>query len=149
MNINDVYGNTEWLRAADLQGKKVRVKISDWDMTAFKQMDGTTRNQIVLSFDGKEKKLGLNKTNSKMIASMYGDDTEQWIGKEIILCPQKTMNQQGNLVDCIRIEYETQPKTRVTQQGSTRATPKAAVQQIPKDDGPVYGDADFRDEVPF
>jgi hypothetical protein len=160
MNINDVYGDSVWLRAADLKGIKVRVKIADWDMTQFKNRDGSTKNQVVLTFVGKQKKLGLNVTNSKMIASMHGDDTEGWIGKEIVLMPTKTMDANGQLVDCIRIEYESQsaaPKMMVTQIGSTRATPRTAVKQMFDDRNPPPDDkipehslgTEMNDEMPF
>lgn len=163
MNINDVYGDSVWLRATDLKDgdgnpTKYRLRIAGWDTTEFKQNDGSVRKQIVISFHGAKKKLGLNVTNSKMIASMYGDDTNEWTGKEVILCPQKTMNQQGNLVDCIRIEYEAPKKAKVTQVGSTRATPKAAVKQMFDERNPPPDENDERlnrlademnDEVPF
>ena len=105
MNINEIYGSSEWIRAADLQGRKVRVRITHWESTEFKRQDRTVK-QIALTFAGKEKRLGLNITNARMIASMYGDNPDSWLQQEIMLYPSKTSNAGGQIVDCVRIEYQ-------------------------------------------
>jgi len=143
MNVNEVLSDGKWLKAPDLKGRKVKVRISDWSTEDFKQMNGTTRKQIVLSFHGAEKQLGLNVTNARMIASMHGDETDGWIGKEIILFPTKTNGPTGGLVDCIRVEYAEPPKpakraAKPQPQHDERNPPPA--DEYP--DGP-------NDEVPF
>jgi hypothetical protein len=48
------------------------------------------KSQIVLSFVGKDKKLGLNFTNANKIAELVGsDDTDEWIGTTIKLFVEK------------------------------------------------------------
>src|SRR5882762_3533525 len=102
MNINDVISaDDRFLKAADLQGRKVSVRIESFTVENFKE-----RKQIVLKFFGAKKVFGLNKINTKMIASMYGDEVEEWIGKKVRLFASKTQNQQGQIVDCVRIEYQ-------------------------------------------
>lgn len=147
MNINDVYGNSEWLKAADLKGKKVRVRIESWTTHTFKQQDGSERPQVSLSFAGTTKKLGLNKINAKMIASMYGDDVENWVGQEVTLYPSKTPNLQGNIVDCVRIEF-VQPETVGFISGLRDAARTAPVPKLKKVDERNPPD-DMNDEVPF
>jgi hypothetical protein len=44
----------------------------------------------------------MNKTNAKLIASHYGDDTDNWTGKEITLYPT-TCQAFGETVPCIRV----------------------------------------------
>ena len=61
------------------------------------------RNKIVLSFGETEKRLALNSTNSKIIAEEYGDDTDEWAGKQITLSVVKK-NFAGKLVDGIQVE---------------------------------------------
>ena len=39
----------------------------------------------VLFFEGKDKGLVLNKTNSNTISAAYGDETDEWVGMEIVL----------------------------------------------------------------
>src|SRR5258706_14910498 len=102
MSINDVVSaDDRFLKASDWQGRKVSVRIESFTVENFKE-----RKQIVLKFFGAKKVFGLNKINTKMIASMYGDEVEEWIGKEVRLFPSKTQNQQGQIVDCVRIEYQ-------------------------------------------
>ena len=153
MNINEVY-TSNWLRAADLQGRKAKVRIEDWDVTEFKQNDGTTKKQIVLKFFGKEKRLGLNRINSSMIAGMYGEDTEGWIGKEVTIYPTKDRGPNG-LVDCIRIEF-VDPRTALD--GMPKEPPKPKLQKMPVDERNPPEDvssraaalnAEFNDEVPW
>jgi hypothetical protein len=39
----------------------------------------------VAYFEGKDKGLVLNKTNSNTISAAYGDETDDWVGAEIVL----------------------------------------------------------------
>lgn len=114
-NANDIIGGGEFLKAADLQGKRHVVVISEWDV-----QDSFGSKQIVLSFEGKTKKLGLNKTNTRMIIELLGtSETDDWIGKAITLRPDKTQNKEGAIVDCIRVDFELpEQPARVASQAS-------------------------------
>ena len=106
MNINEIYPSAKSLKAEDLKGHTVSVKIAGTEVKKF-----DNGNKIVLKFDGKEKTLVVNKTNAKIIASAYGGDTDQWIGKSIDIYPDKTMF-GTDLVDCIRVRIPA-PKSDV------------------------------------
>ena len=138
MHINDIYGSSEWLRAADLQGKKVRVRIIDWDTVELKRPDRNV-TQIALTFAGKGKRLGLNITNARMVASMLGDDPDGWLQQDIVLYPSKTPNASGQIVDCIRIEYQEPGRAGMIAR-SARPAPAPSVQDErnppPSDDVP-------------
>ena len=138
MHINDIYGSSEWLRAADLQGRKVKVRIIDWDTVELKRPDRNV-TQIALTFAGKGKRLGLNITNARMVASMLGDDPDQWLQQDIVLYPSKTPNASGQIVDCIRIEYH-EPEPVAKPVRPARPAPTAPVQDErnppPSDDVP-------------
>ncbi|MGI9569690.1 MAG: hypothetical protein ACR2PH_08130 [Desulfobulbia bacterium] len=110
MNINDVYQSTSnFLRAADLQGSTIRLVVSEVGTHTFDEGTPKQKTQIVLAFQGKEKKLGLNATNAKTIATELGDDTDNWVGKEIKLYPTKT-DFAGEMVDCIRVVQDMPPE---------------------------------------
>ncbi len=49
-----------------------------------------------------EKGFALNKTNAKLIAGMYGNDTAKWVGKKIALYATST-NFGGESVECVRV----------------------------------------------
>lgn len=103
MSIDDVYGSTsKFLKAADLQGGKPVVEIEDADVHE-NTYNGETKKQIVLTFKGKEKVLGLNKTNARRISQLIGsEDWSEWIGWRIRLFVDQT-DLDGKVVDCIRI----------------------------------------------
>ena len=110
MNVNDVYtsGGT-FLRAEDLQGKTIPLTIAGIGTHTFNEGHSNEKTQIVLSFEGKEKKLGLNVTNAKVLAALLGDDTDGWIGKQIKLYPTTT-DYAGEQVACIRVVQEAPPE---------------------------------------
>lgn len=92
----------EYLFAFDLLGHDVTVtieKVSGGEVIGDK---GKKSKKPVCKFVGKEKKLVLNVTNCKTIATLYGNDTAEWSGKKVILYPSTTQN-GGETVDCIRV----------------------------------------------
>lgn len=89
----------QYLKAADLQGKRVRVVVERVEM---EDIGGETKP--VLHFKGKSRGVVLNKTNANAIWGINGsDDTDDWPGTELVLYPSKT-DFQGKRVDCIRID---------------------------------------------
>lgn len=106
MNINDIYkGKSNYLRAEDLQGNRVTVEIEGFTIETMKGEEGD-KQQVVLKFTGKEKVLGLNKTNAQRIAAHAGSfDPNDWVGAKIKIFPTTT-EFQGKTVDCIRVSEE-------------------------------------------
>lgn len=88
---------SEYLKAADLGGRNVKVVIDRVEMR-----DVGDDHKPVLFFQGKEKGVVLNKTNANNIALAYGDDTDEWQGKEVLLF-EAMVDFQGRSVAAIRI----------------------------------------------
>lgn len=103
MSLEDIYGgSSKFLKAADLQGGKPIVEIEDAAIHE-NTYNGETKKQIVLTFAGKDKVLGLNKTNARRIAQLIGtEDFNDWIGYKIRLYVDQT-DLDGKTVDCIRV----------------------------------------------
>ena len=158
-SINDIYN--EWLRAEDLGpiGSTVQVTIENWSIHDFKERDGSTKKQIALNFVGKQKQLGLNVTNAKRIARIYGDQIENWIGQPITLYVEE-VEAFGKFTPAIRVaqpqpqmQQPTGPAGQATvppqslQQGVAQVVSAATPPRAPgvPDDG--YGDID--DDIPF
>jgi hypothetical protein len=98
VNINSLLSG-KWIKANDLGGD------TPVTITKFAQdgtySDGTPAYGITLAeFPGRM--LGLNRTNIKTIAKLYGDDTDGWIGKRITLYATEVDN-RGEMVMGIRI----------------------------------------------
>ena len=91
---------SRFLRADALDDHEVQCVIAEVQVEDVSR-DGSDRKPV-LYFEGKEKGLVMNKTNSMVIASSYGDDTDGWRGKPVVLYPTKTQF-QGKLVPCIRV----------------------------------------------
>lgn len=100
MKVSDAFPS-RWLSASDLNGGNARVTISRVEIE--KIGDDT---KPVIYFKGKTKGLVANKTNSKAIADVYGDEMDDWPGNEIILFPITT-DFQGKMVEAIRVRAPT------------------------------------------
>lgn len=97
MNINQCYSG-DFLKSADIKGKRISVIMDKVTMEKI----GDDGDKPVLYFVGKNKGLVLNKTNSGMIAYQYGDETNNWIGKQIRLHVEPVPF-GGQIVDAIRV----------------------------------------------
>jgi hypothetical protein len=97
MDIRSAFPS-KFVKAADLQGREVRVTIGQVVMEVMN--DGKTKP--VVYFTGRERGLALNKVNANTIEEMYGPDTNNWIGKGVELFPTK-VDLKGERVDAIRI----------------------------------------------
>jgi len=112
---------SKWLKAADLQGKKVAVTISRYDMVDVGDESG--EDKPVIYFDGKSKGLILNITNTNMIAEICNDsfESEDWEGTTIVLYSTK-VDFKGRRVDAIRIDS---PKGKPKDGNKKAANPDA------------------------
>ena len=136
MRISSAFPS-KFLKASDLQGREVQVKIDD---VAIEVMEQTGEEKPVLRFIGTEKGLVLNKTNSDAIATAYGDETDSWHGQPIILF-EATTSYGGRTVPCLRVRI---PRP-VAKPAPVAARPPAQVVT----DSQVIADDSQEDEVPF
>lgn len=123
---------SEFLKAADLQGKTVSVKISHVEM---REVGGEAKP--VLFFVGKEKGMVLNKTNAGVIASVYGDDTDDWGDGEVSLF-EAMVDFQGKTAPALRIRIP--PRKPVRDVQAPVVVPIAAMRRADDDDN---------DNIPF
>lgn len=101
--------DSKWVTSFDLQGRDVTVVIDRVEAGKVQNKDKEEKKPVIW-FRGASKPFASNKTNSKTIAGMYGNDTKDWIGKAITLYP--TMTKLGREdVDCIRVR-PTVPKQK-------------------------------------
>lgn len=92
-----------FIYAYDLEGRDVTVTIERVTGGTLVGTGGKSTKKPVLYFKGTEKGLGLNITNARTIAGLYGGfDSDKWIGKKITLYPTTTTF-GSQTVECIRI----------------------------------------------
>lgn len=136
-----MYDDKEFLFAFDLKGKDATVQIEKVFAGTVEGEKGRKSKKPVVKFRGSEKKLALNKTNGKIIAKLYGTDTDAWIGQSVTLFPTTT-EFGGETVECIRI------RPNVPRQQPGRGKPSQPAAQ-PDPDGQSGGppDADERAQI--
>jgi hypothetical protein len=97
-----------YLYAEDLDGHDTIVTIEKVDGGVVKGASGETKKPIA-TLKGVAKKLALNSTNCKTIASIAGsEDVDDWVGVRVTLYPTVT-EYAGQQTSCIRIR-PTAPK---------------------------------------
>lgn len=103
MKVSDAFPS-KYLSVDDLKGKATVVTIESVELeTMGKGREASEK--LIISFKGKSKSLVANKTNSKVIAKLHGDDTDDWIGKQIRLVPRE-VEFQGDMVWAIRVSLQ-------------------------------------------
>jgi hypothetical protein len=139
MATRDELVQSKYMKAADLGGKEVTVKIREAIIDTLKTLDGKEQTKCVLFFDppyGK-KGLPLNVTNLDSVYDITGvSDTDDFVGHKITLYPTKaTMG--GKIHDAIRVKAPAANKKAVAKDNS------------PPDDGVPFSDGlddDFADD---
>ena len=125
---------SKYLKAADLQGQTANVVIERIEMG---EMDNADDRKPIVYFKNKQKGLVLNKTNSNKIVSVYGDDSDGWIGKPITLFTA-WVDFRGETVEAIRV--------RVTSE-HTAPHVNAPVPSLQSAQKPLRDE--LEDEIPF
>lgn len=137
MRISSAFPS-DYLKAADLQGRQVSVKI---DRVEIKEIGGEPKP--ILFFVGKDKGMVLNKTNAGNIAQAYGDDTDDWQDADIILF-EAMVDFQGKTVPAIRIRV---PPRKA---GATRRPDESSPHYNPNPDNRGTSTAaQIDDDIPF
>ena len=95
---------SDYLKASDLNGKEVKVRIESVELVDMGQ-GRDKESKLLIKFAGKQKGLVCNKTNAGTIEKLYGDETNNWIGKEITLAPRE-VEFQGEMVWAIRVSLQ-------------------------------------------
>lgn len=137
MDIRLLFPN-QYISSADLRDRDVTLTISCVKVDDLRTDKGSERKPVVYfremearhrRGEGENKRLVLNKTNAKVIAKLYGHETNEWAGKRITLYPTTCMA-FGQQVECIRVR-ETAPAAPRQQQRKPEPPPEPD----PVDDG--------------
>jgi hypothetical protein len=101
MKISDALPS-KYLKAEDLEGANVTVTIEEVNR---EEVGPKKELKLVISFANTRKKMVLNKTNAATIAKLYGEETDEWLGKRIILYSKDT-EFQGEMVLALRVSLQ-------------------------------------------
>ena len=117
MDINLAFPS-RYVKASDLQGNEVPVVISE---AKYEEVGTQGEKKLVLYFQGRKKALICNRTNANRIAWMHGPETDDWVGREIVLTPD-LVEFRGQTVEAIRIKPG--PKYGTPRQSQPRPHPQ-------------------------
>ena len=86
MKISEVYSG--FLSSEDLpEGQEIKLTIESVRLpnNADKGLDGKVLDNPIIKFEKVKKEAVLNRTNAKAIRRMHGNETDDWIGKDIVV----------------------------------------------------------------
>src|SRR6516162_3181488 len=140
MKIGDVFPS-EFLKSSDLGGneaqKQFKVKIQDvrvWQ-------DPQGGRKLSLGFVNSEKRLLANITNTRTIAKVFGEETDVWLGKIIVLYVA-LVDFKGEQVEGIRVRV---PSVSAHAAKSPKPAPQpASPSPVPASDASHDATGDFR-----
>ena len=137
MKIGEAFPSN-WLKAADLQGRTLTVAIAEVRME-----DIGGDHKPVMYFRDREKGIVLNKTNAMNLSFAFGDDTDQWMNQRVELYSERVMF-QGKSVDGIRIR-----PAKVRKQPPAGQQRRETAPSPHQETAPIDNDSDADDDVPF
>lgn len=108
MRIDEIYASP-FLKAADI-AKPVRVRIARCELGEFAdQKTGELQQRIVLHFDKARKALVLNKSQAYSAAGALGNETDSWVGREIVLSAGLAPSGQPTIVISAAVDRAGEP----------------------------------------
>ncbi len=95
-NINEAFPSKYLKAGVDItEPTLAKMKKTEWETLG-------NERKLVLYFEDLVKGLVLNKTNANTIGKIYGDETDDWSGQEIVLF-ETTADLKGESVPAIRL----------------------------------------------
>ncbi len=102
MKLTEMYPSS-LLKSQDVTdaGGEMPLVIQSVEMTTFEN-NGAKETKPIIIF-ANDKRMVCNKTNANILASMFGDDTDKWLNKEVTLIVQN-VDFQGKQVPGLRVK---------------------------------------------
>jgi hypothetical protein len=110
VNVNDLSPGSNTLKAADLEGQEWDLTIASYTIREFDQTDQKTGEEYktkkpIFSFHEIEQTWVCPKTCRDELASAYGNEMDDWVGKKVTLFPTQVPF-GGKSVPAIRVRAE-------------------------------------------
>jgi len=145
MHVDQMFPSP-YIKAADVLGRELNITIAGWEYEEFEDPRTKEKDRKpVLSFQKTDKRLILNVTNAKTIASIFGEETDNWAGKQICLFT-KDVEAFGEMKNAIRIKAPVDNQAAPVQ--PPPPPPPSADADDPFDNAP-HPDSTGADSLPF
>lgn len=103
MNVNNLFPS-KYLKAHDLGDKHITVTIRNATLEDM-GFGSDKERKLVLWFEKATKGMVMNRTNAMIVASLYGPETDAWIGKAITLYSAR-VKAFGSWHDAVRVKEQ-------------------------------------------
>lgn len=103
-----------FIKAGEMHGRPVTLTVKDVYLDQLEDESGREKPQAVIAFNETPREMALNKTNAQCIVSMFGQDSGDWIGKRITLCPERDASGLSDSGLCLRIQGSPDIKSPIT-----------------------------------
>ncbi len=108
---------SKYLKAEELDDE-LTVTIKKVVMEEMESKDGRSQDKPVAYFKEINKGLVVNKTNWSIIAKQHGDESDDWVGKQITLFVMD-VEAFGEMVNAIRVRPATKPRKGLASKAET------------------------------
>jgi hypothetical protein len=116
MKISKIFPS-KYVTAADLGGKPLTLTIKGVTLEEMVTHSNQKVQKPVVWFEKAGKGFVINLTNARIIAALYGDETDGWTGKRITIYPTR-VRAFGEMQDAIRVREEIPAQPRATTQAA-------------------------------
>lgn len=152
VDVRSYYGSeSDYLKATDLAlGKQYPLTITGVEVVEFDE-DGKKVRKLALSFKNTDKRLVLNRTNAFTIETIFGGESDMWIGRQILVY-RGTTQYNGKDVPALKVQM---PMETADFGGSLDAPQQAAPARQPEPLAQNQNlqrpppDKSFEDDIPF
>lgn len=104
MKASDFLGG-DFIKGEDVKDGPKKVTITGVEVAKFEKNGKTERKlQIVVDDAGESKKVTLNTTNLTTIQDAYGNETDEWEGKKVVLYFDPSVTYGGKRIGGLRIK---------------------------------------------
>lgn len=144
INMNEVL-SSKWLANTDLPEQGIDLQMLNVTKESVGEM---LEEKFALHFNAGYKPLLLNRTNIRIISSLFGPQTQSWIGKTVNVYNDPTVSYGGRITGGVRV------RPAMQQQASAQQYRQASGAQVPpqydeRNPPPVNSIPDLRDDIPF
>lgn len=114
---------SKYLKADDLEDRDWSVTIKNVLIENIGQGE-KKEEKLIIYFRELDKGLVTNRTNANIIEKLYGDETDEWIGKPVTLWPNHDVEFKGEIVSAIRIRSKAPQMSKAVPVKPEKTAPK-------------------------
>ena len=156
VSVNDAFPS-KYLKYEDLKDREIPVVIL---RVLVEEVGMQKDRKLILYFERAKKGMICNKTNAQRLALAYGDDTDDWLGKQIVLYAEMTeFGGQARWGLRVKVPRQVTPQFQAAREhvqqhmagnGKPAAYSPPTTRVDPRPEPPMTGDPlGSDDEIPF